>query len=37
MAFGVPVVLAVLTASWVWTLPETRFRDLGAIAAPGRA
>jgi len=28
---GVPVVLAVLTAAWVWTLPETRFRDLGAI------
>jgi MFS family permease len=28
---GVPFLLAVLTAAWVWTLPETRFRDLGAI------
>jgi MFS family permease len=31
---GVPMVLALLTASWVWTLPETRSRDLAAI---GRA
>jgi MFS family permease len=31
---GVPVVLALLTATWVWTLPETRTRDLAAIA-PG--
>jgi len=31
---GVPMVLAVLTAAWVWTLPETRTRDLAAIAAP---
>jgi len=29
---GVPMVLAMLTATWVWTLPETRHRDLGAIA-----
>jgi MFS family permease len=28
---GVPMVLALLTASWVWTLPETRSRDLAAI------
>jgi MFS family permease len=28
---GVPMVLAMLTAAWVWTLPETRQRDLGAI------
>jgi MFS family permease len=28
---GVPMVLAVLTAAWVWTLPETRQRDLAAI------
>jgi MFS family permease len=33
---GVPMVLAVLTASWVWSLPETRHRDLAAIA-PGTA
>jgi len=33
---GVPVVLAVLTAAWVWTLPETRFRDLGAIPTEER-
>jgi MFS family permease len=30
---GVPMVLAMLTATWVWTLPETRHRDLGEIAA----
>ncbi len=30
---SVPMVLALLTASWVWTLPETRSRDLAAIAA----
>lgn len=29
---GVPFVLALLTATWVWTLPETRTRDLAAIA-----
>lgn len=29
----VPLVLAVATASWVWTLPETRSRDLEAIVA----
>jgi MFS family permease len=28
---GVPMVLAVLTAAWVWSLPETRGRDLAAI------
>ena len=28
---GVPMVLALLTAIWVWTLPETRQRDLAAI------
>lgn len=33
---GVPLVLALLTATWVWTLPETRTRDLSAIA-PGAA
>jgi hypothetical protein len=28
--------LAVLTAAWVWTLPETRTRDLAAIPSqPG--
>ncbi len=30
---GVPMVLALLTASWVWTLPETRQRDLAAVGA----
>jgi hypothetical protein len=25
------MVLALLTAAWVWTLPETRHRDLAAI------
>jgi putative MFS transporter len=29
---GVPMVLALLTAAWVWTLPETRGRDLSAIS-----
>ncbi len=29
---SVPMVLALLTASWVWTLPETRSRDLAAVA-----
>jgi MFS family permease len=28
---SVPMVLAVLTAVWVWTLPETRHRDLATI------
>lgn len=28
---GVPFTLALLTATWVWTLPETRGRDLAAI------
>jgi MFS family permease len=31
---GVPFVLALATASWVWTLPETRGRDLARVAAP---
>jgi len=30
---GVPMVLALFTAAWVWTLPETRGRDLAAIAS----
>jgi MFS family permease len=30
---GVPLVLALATANWVWTLPETRARDLTRIAA----
>ena len=30
---GVPLVLALATAAWVWTLPETRARDLSLIAA----
>lgn len=30
---GVPLLLAVATACWVWTLPETFARDLAAIAA----
>jgi len=29
---GVPIVLALATASWVWTLPETRARDLARVA-----
>ena len=29
---GVPLVLALATAAWVWTLPETRHRDLAAVA-----
>jgi len=29
---GVPLVLALGTAAWVWTLPETRQRNLAAIA-----
>ena len=29
----VPMVLALLTVAWVWTLPETRGRDLAAIAS----
>jgi hypothetical protein len=33
---GVPLVLAMATASWVWALPETRKRDLAKIA-PQRA
>ncbi len=32
-ALTVPLVLAIATALWVWTLPETRGRDLGNIAA----
>jgi MFS family permease len=28
---GVPMVLALLTATWVWLLPETRHRKLAAI------
>ena len=30
---GVPLVLALATATWVWTLPETRTRDLAKISA----
>jgi MFS family permease len=30
---GVPFVLALLTAAWVWVLPETRSRDLAAIGS----
>jgi MFS family permease len=30
---GVPLVLALATASWVWLLPETRARDLTRISA----
>jgi MFS family permease len=30
---GVPLALALATAAWVWTLPETRARDLSLIAA----
>jgi MFS family permease len=30
---GVPLVLALATAAWVWTLPETRRRDLARIAS----
>ena len=30
---SVPLLLATATACWVWTLPETRARDLAAIAA----
>lgn len=30
-ALSVPAVLALATASWVWTLPETRGRDLGNV------
>jgi MFS family permease len=33
---GVPTVLALLTAAWVWTLPETRTRDLAAIGGVSR-
>ncbi|MBZ5498626.1 MAG: MFS transporter [Acidobacteriia bacterium] len=29
---GVPIVLALSTATWVWTLPETRARDLARVA-----
>jgi hypothetical protein len=29
---GVPLVLALLTASWVWTLPETRGIRLPTLA-----
>jgi MFS family permease len=29
---GVPFVLALGTATWVWTLPETRHRNLAAVA-----
>jgi MFS family permease len=31
---SVPLVLAMATATWVWTLPETRGRDLASIARP---
>lgn len=29
---GVPLVLALATAGWVWTLPETRGRDLARVS-----
>ncbi|HEY3380840.1 MAG TPA: MFS transporter [Vicinamibacterales bacterium] len=32
---GVPLFLALGTATWVWTLPETRHRDLAAITTEG--
>jgi MFS family permease len=32
-ALGVPWFFALLTAAWVWTLPDTRKRDLGRILA----
>jgi MFS family permease len=32
---SVPIALALATATWVWTLPETRFRDLAAIPSAG--
>ncbi len=31
---SVPLLLALATAIWVWTLPETRRRDLARIARP---
>jgi MFS family permease len=31
-ALAIPLVLALATAAWVWTLPETRMRDLTALA-----
>jgi len=34
---GVPLVLALATASWVWVLPETLRRDLARIAVPSGA
>jgi MFS family permease len=33
---GVPLVLALATAAWVWTLPETRERDLTMVAAESK-
>jgi MFS family permease len=33
---GVPMTLAVLTAAWVWTLPETRSRDLATVGSAGQ-
>ena len=30
---SVPIVLAMATASWVWTLPETRARDLARVSS----
>jgi hypothetical protein len=30
---AVPLVLALATAAWVWTLPETRRRDLARITS----
>jgi MFS family permease len=33
---GVPLVLALATAGWVWMLPETHARDLGRIAGSTR-
>ena len=30
---SVPLVLALATGTWVWTLPETRYRNLAAIGS----
>jgi MFS family permease len=32
---GVPMILALATAAWVWTLPETSRRDLATVARAG--
>lgn len=35
-ALGVPLVLAVLTGVWVWTLPETKDRTLEVVQGDGK-